>query len=42
LRILEDFTGRLGREMGVSPSREMRALLADVLTLRREAGVTRV
>jgi DNA-binding SARP family transcriptional activator len=42
LRILEDFTGRLGREMGVSPSPEMRALLADALAVRRAAHVTRV
>jgi DNA-binding SARP family transcriptional activator len=42
LRVLEDFSERLGREMGVSPSPEMRAVLADVLSLRRARTVTRV
>jgi DNA-binding SARP family transcriptional activator len=42
LRVLEDFSERLGREMGVSPSPAMQALLADVLSLRRAASVTRV
>jgi DNA-binding SARP family transcriptional activator len=41
LRVLEDFSERLGREMGVSPSPAMRALLADGLSPRRTPSVTR-